>query len=142
MKKIIQIVSFLALVFVIAGADVHAQRTTKIDASIPYDFAIGDEQFEAGKYVLRVRGSNSGGSIAELRDSKHRVVYEGFLLDNGDTGNGKANLVFDRSGSVARLMRVRTGDKGFSINEKPESNRSVNVASKKRSKDKDRETKN
>ena len=140
MKKIIQIVSFLALVFAIAGADVHAQRTTRIDASIPYDFAIGDEQFEAGKYVMRLRRSNSGASVAELRDSQHRVVYEGFVLDSGDTGNGKANLVFDRSGSVARLMQIRTGDKGFSINEKAGSDRTVNVASKK--KIKDRETKN
>jgi hypothetical protein len=123
-----------------AGADVQAQRTTKIDATIPYDFAIGDDQFEAGKYVMRVRRSNSGASVAELRDSKHRVVYEGFILDSGDTGNGKANLVFDRSGSVARLTQIRTGDKGFAINEKPGSDRSVNLASKK--KDKDRETKN
>ncbi len=140
MKKIIQIVSFLALVFVIVGADVHAQQTTKIDASIPYDFEIGGQQFEAGKYIVRVRRSNSGSSIAELRDSQHRVVYEGFLLDSGDTGNGKANLVFDRSGSVAKLMQIRTGDKGFSINEKAGSDRTVNVASKKKSKD--RETKN
>lgn len=140
MKKIIQIVSFLSLVFVIAGGDLHAQRTTKIDASIPYDFEIGGQQFDAGKYVLRVRRSTTGASIAELRDSKHRVVYEGFLLDSGDTGNGKANLVFDRSGSVARLTQIRTGDKGFSINEKEGSDRMVNVASKKKSKD--RETKN
>ena len=140
MKKIIQIVSFLALVFVIAGADVHAQRTTKIDASIPYDFEIGGKQFDAGRYVMRVRRSTAGASVAELRDSKHRVVYEGFLLDSGDTGNGKANLVFDRSGSVARLMQIRTGDKGFSINEKEGSDRSVNLASKKKSKD--REAKN
>ena len=140
MKKIIQIVSFLSLVFVIAGGDVHAQRTTKIDASIPYDFEIGNQQFDAGKYVLRVRQAPSGASIAELRDSKYRVVYEGFLLDSGNTGNGKANLVFDRSGSVARLMQIRTGDKGFSINEKEGSDRMVNVASKKKSKD--RETKN
>jgi len=142
MKKIIQIVSFLALVFAIAGADANAQRTTKIDADIPYDFAIGSQQFDAGKYVLRVRRSNSGASVAELRDSKHRVVYEGFVLDSGDTGNGKANLVFDRSGSVARLSQIRTGDKGFSINEKAGSDRSVNVASKKKDKSKDRETKN
>jgi hypothetical protein len=140
MKKIIQIVSFLSLVFVIAGGDVHAQRTTKIDASIPYDFEIGNQQFDAGKYVLRVRQAASGASIAELRDSKYRVVYEGFLLDSGNTGNGKAKLVFDRSGSVARLMQIRTGDKGFSINEKEGSDRMVNVASKKKSKD--RETKN
>ena len=140
MKKIIQIVSFLALIFVISGVDVHAQRTTKIDASIPYDFAIGDEQFEAGKYVMRVRRSTGGASVAELRDSRHRIVYEGFVLDSGETGNGKANLVFDRSGSIARLTQIRTGDKGFSINEKAGSNHTTNLASKKKTKD--RETKN
>ena len=140
MKKIIQIVSFLALVFAIVGADVHAQRTTKIDANIPYDFAIGGEQFDAGKYVMRIRRSNSGASVAELRDSNHRVVYEAFVLDSGDTGNGKANLVFDRSGSVARLTQIRTGERGFSINDAPGSDRSVNLASKKKSKD--RESKN
>ena len=141
MKKIIQIVSFLALVFVMAGAEVQAQRTYKIDANVPYDFTIGDQQFEAGKYVLRVRRSSNGASLAELRDSRHRVIYEGFLLDGGDTGNGKANLVFDRSGSVAKLTQIRTGDKGFAINESVKSDRGVNIASKK-SKDKDRETKN
>lgn len=142
MKKIIQIVSFLALVFVIAGADVYAQRTTKIDADIPYDFEIGGQLFDAGKYVLRIRRSNVGASVAELRDSNYRVVYEGFVLDSGDTGNGKANLVFDRSGSVARLSQIRTGDRGFSINDSSASARGVNLASKKKDKNKDRETKN
>lgn len=140
MKKIIQIVSFLALVFVMAGVDVQAQRTTRIDANIPYDFTVGDQQFEAGKYVMRLRRSTSGATVAELRDAQHRVVYEAFVLDSGDTGNGKANLVFDKSGSVARLSQIRTGDKGYSINESSEGNRGVNLASKK--KDKSRETKN
>ena len=80
MKKLIQIVSFIALVFVIAGADLHAQRTTKIDASIPYDFAIGDEQFEAGKYVMRVTRSTSGAQerrrIAEVVPEPYRIPLE------------------------------------------------------------------
>ena len=140
MKKIIQIVSFLALIFVMAGTDVQAQGTTRIDANVPYDFTIGDQQFEAGKYVLRVRRAAGGASVAELRDSRHRIVYEGFVMDSGDTGNGKANLVFDRSGSMAKLTQIRTGEKGFAINESASSDRTINVASKK--KDKSRETKN
>ena len=131
MKKIIQIVSFLALVFVMAGADVSAQSNTKIDASIPYDFMIGDQEFEAGKYVLRVRQSGAA-SVAELRDSRHRVVYEAFVLENGENGNGKANLVFDRSGSTAKLTHIRTGSKGFALNEGTQTDRSVNLASKKK----------
>ena len=132
MKKIIQIVSFIALVFVMAGADVSAQSSTKIDASIPYDFMIGDQEFEAGKYVLRVRQASGGASTAELRDSRHRVIYEGFVMENGDNGNGKANLVFDRSGSVAKLTHIRTGTKGFALNEATQTDRSINLASKKK----------
>lgn len=140
MKKIISIVSFLAFVFVIAGADVSAQSTTKIDANIPYDFSIGDEQFEAGKYVLRIRKSSGGASVAELRDSRHRVVHESFVMENGDTGSGKANLVFDKSGAVARLTQVRTGTKGFTVTDEPSGNRDINLASKKKAKK--NETKN
>ena len=140
MKKVIQIVSFLALVFVIAGVDASAQNTTKIDAVIPYDFQIGDEQFEAGKYVLRIRKSAGGASIAELRDSRHRVVHESFVLENGETGTGKANLVFDKSGPIAKLSQVRTGEKGYTVDVSRKPDAGVDLASKK--KRKDREAKN
>lgn len=134
MKKVIQIVSFLALVFVIAGADAHAQSTTRIDAVIPYDFQMGDEQFEAGKYVLRVRRlSNGTGNLVELRDARHRVVWESFALENGDTGGGKANLVFDKSGSIAKLSAIRTGEKGYSIST-DKTDRGVDIAAKKKKK--------
>lgn len=135
MKKIIRIVSFLALVFVMTGADVHAQGTTRIDAVIPYDFQVGDEQFEAGKYVLRVRRMQNGaGTLVELRDARHRVVWESFALENGNTGNGKANLVFDKSGSIAKLTQVRTGEKGYAIST-DKTDRGVNIAAKKKKKD-------
>ena len=115
MKKIIQIVSFLAVVFVMAGSDVYAQGTTKLDAEIPFDFSIGDQTFEAGKYVMRLRRNQSGADSVELRDSSNRVVYEAFAIQNGDNGNGKAQLIFDRDGSVAKLSKVQTGFKGFTM---------------------------
>lgn len=139
MKKIIQIVSFLALVFVLAGAEAHAQNTTKIDADVPFDFAIGDEQFAAGKYVLRLRGTATGADAIELRDSKHRVVYEAFAIRNGDPGNGKANLIFDRNGSIAQLARIQTGLKGYTI---PDDNRSDNTSLAAKRKKKNAEAKN
>ena len=133
MKKIIQIVSFLALVFVLAGINVQAQSTTKLDAEVPFDFAIGNEQFAAGKYVLRLRGNAGGADTIEVRDSKNRIVYEAFAMRNGDTGNGKAHLIFDRNDGVTQLSSIQTGLKGYSI---PEDGRSdnVSVAAKKRKK--------
>jgi hypothetical protein len=117
MKKIIQIVSFLTLVFVMAGVDAYAQSSTKLDAEIPFDFAIENQTFEAGKYVMRLRRSAGGADSVELRDSNNRVVYEAFAMQNGDTGNGKAQLIFDRDGTIAKLSKVQTGVKGFTIPE-------------------------
>jgi len=117
MKKFIQITSFLAIVFVMAGSDVYAQYATKIDADIPFDFAIGDQTFEAGKYIMRLRKNPTGVETVELRDANNRVVYEAFALQNGDTGNGKAQLIFDRDGTIAKLSKVQTGLKGFNMPE-------------------------
>ena len=117
MKKFIQIVSFLALVFVMAGSNVNAQHGTRIDAEIPFDFAIGDQTFEAGKYIMRLRKNPTGVETVELRDANNRVVYEAFAMQNGDTGNGKAQLIFDRDGTIAKLSKVQTGLKGFSMPE-------------------------
>ena len=117
MKKFIQIASFLAIVFVMAGSDVYAQNTTKIDAQIPFDFVIGDQTFEAGKYIMRLRKNPTGVETVELRDANNRVVYEAFALQNGDTGNGKAQLIFDRDGTIAKLSKVQTGLKGFNMPE-------------------------
>lgn len=115
MKKIIQIVSFLALIFVVAGVDVRAQNTTRIEADVPFDFVIGDESFSAGKYVMRLRRLPSGSDLMEIRDAKHRVVYEAFALQNGDTGDGKAHFIFNREDGVAKLAKVATGWKGYTI---------------------------
>jgi len=117
MKKFIQIASFLAIVFVMAGVEAQAQSSTKIDAEIPFDFAIENKTFEAGKYVMRLRRSPSGADSVELRDSNNRVVYEAFAMQNGDTGNGKAQLIFDRDGTIAKLSKVQTGLKGFNMPE-------------------------
>ena len=138
MKKIIQIVSFLALVFVLAGFDVQAQSSTRIDAEIPFDFVIGDQSFEAGKYVMRVRRTPSGADAVELRDSKNRIVYEAFALRNGETGNGKSHLIFDRSEGVAQLAKIQTGERGYTV-PLSDGRDAVTLAAKKKT---DKDTKN
>lgn len=115
MKKIIQIVSFLALILVLAGADVQAQNSTRIEADVPFDFVIGDRSFAAGKYVMRIRRVPSGADLFEVRDAKNRIVYEAFGLSNGETGDGKAHFIFNREEGVAKLSKVATGVKGITI---------------------------
>jgi hypothetical protein len=115
MKKLIQIVSFLALTFVVGGTAIQAQSGTKIDADIPFDFVIGDKVFPAGAYVIRLRRVPSGAEALELRDAKGKFLYDTFALPNGDTGKRKAELVFDRSEGLAALSKIRTEGKGYSV---------------------------
>lgn len=138
MKKIIQIVSFLGVIFVLSGVEAGAQSTTKIDVNVPFDFVVGGQVFEAGKYQVRVRRDTRGADTIELRDSKYRIVYEGFALQNGDPGDGKAHMIFDRSQGIAQLSKIRTGDRGYSV-PLSENNDAVTLAAKKK---KDQDVKN
>ena len=93
MKKFIYTVSFLAIALTFSGTSALAQSVTKIDADIPFDFAIGGQALEAGKYVMRLRRNTSGSETLEIRDARNHVVYEAFLLQNGDSSLNESKLV-------------------------------------------------
>jgi hypothetical protein len=130
MKKFIYTISFLAIVLTFSGSAVLAQSTTRIDADIPFAFTLGGETFEAGKYVMRVRRTSAGAEKLEVRDAKNRVVYEAFMLQNGDTTNAKPELVFDRVSGQAVLAKIRLENMGLDVPADKDAN--VTLASKER----------
>jgi len=114
MKKFIYTLSFLAIALA-STTTASAQSSTRIDAEIPFAFAVGDEVLESGKYVMRLRKNSSGSETLEIRDARHRVVYEAFLLQNGDSTLGKASLVFDNVDGQHVLANIRLENKGFAV---------------------------
>ena len=130
MKKFIYTVSFLAILLTFSGTSAFAQSITRINADIPFDFVIDGEIFEAGKYVMRVHKTNTGAEKLEVRDAKNRVVYEGFMMQNGDTTLGKPELIFDRLAGQAVLARIRLEEKGIGVPVGKDSN--LTLASKER----------
>jgi len=115
MKKFIYTVSFLAIALTFSGTSALAQSVTKIDADIPFDFAIGGQALEAGKYVMRLRRNTSGSETLEIRDAKNHVVYEAFLLQNGDSSLNESKLVFDNIDGQRVLANIRLQNKGFDV---------------------------
>ena len=115
MKKIIQTVSFLALAFVFGGITASAQSATKIDAKVPFDFIVGDRYFAAGEYVIRIGSSPAGAKQVEVRDKAGEAVYTLLAFDNGDTGRGRSELVFDRTDGKAVLTKILTEDAGYNV---------------------------
>ena len=129
MKKFIYTISFLAIVLTFTGTSAFAQLT-RIDAQIPFDFTIDGKTFEAGKYVMRLRRAVSGVEHLELRDAKNRVVYDGFMLQNGEPASDKPELLFDRIGGQAVLAKIRLADKGIAVPMEKDAN--LTLASKER----------
>lgn len=129
MKKFIYTISFLAIALTFTVTSTLAQ-TVKIDAQVPFAFTIDGETFEAGKYVMRLRKTVAGAEHLEIRDSENRVVYEGFMLQNGDLATSKPELLFDRIAGKAVLAKIRLQNKGVSVPMDKDTN--ITLASKER----------
>jgi hypothetical protein len=116
MKRIIQIVSFLALAFVFANVEANAQAFGKrFEANVSFDFVIGDEVFPAGKYYLRVAGDPNGPAFLEVRDSERDIVFQGLLMTNGVRLSNASQLRFDHSNGRPALALIVSEDSGYSV---------------------------
>ncbi len=70
-------IAMLGLLWTLAVASVHAQSRTRIEASIPFDFTVGETKLKAGPYevtarnavALMIRSKNSGGAAIRLTNS-------------------------------------------------------------------------
>lgn len=134
MKKFIHIVSFLCLALIFGVVSANAQSsTTKVDATVPFDFMIGNKAFSSGRYVLRIAKAPTGGQVLDVRNSKGEILYIGLLSTNGDRNRNAAELKFDRLDGQAVLTRIVTANDGYSL-AKPE--KVATIASKRRSADK------
>lgn len=115
MKKFIQAASFLALAFIFGGITANAQSATKIDAVVPFDFVIGNQYLAAGEYVIRIAATPSGAKLVEVKDKSGEIVYNALAIINGDRGDGRSELVFDRTDGRAIMTKILTEDVGYSL---------------------------
>lgn len=115
MKKFIQAISFLGLALVFGGISANAQSATKIDANVPFDFVIGNQYLTAGEYVIRIAGTSSGAKLVEVRAKDGEIVYSVLAVTNGDRGDRRSELVFDRTDGRVILTKILTEDAGYSV---------------------------
>ncbi len=115
MKKIIQLVSFLGLVFILCGVTANAQAVTNVDAKIPFDFVVGDKTLPAGSYLLRITNTPSSAQLLEIRDADQETHFKGLMFTNGDRNKERAELTFDRTSGNAILTKIIIGEAGYSL---------------------------
>ena len=116
MKKFIRAVSFLGLALIFGNTATNAQsNVTRVDADIPFDFVVGDEQISAGKYVMRISSSSAGAKIVTIVNADRELVATVLVSHNGDRSKTSAELVFDRSAGVPVLAKIITDNGGYSM---------------------------
>lgn len=115
MKRFIQFFSFIALAFVFSAVSAQAQSVTKVDAEIPFDFKIGDNNFSSGTYEIKVVNSTSGGARVLFRDKESNQTFTAIALRNGEPVGSRAEMVFSVDGATRSLAAITTNDAGYSL---------------------------
>ena len=100
----------LCLLTLGGGVVVNAQIDTDnpIEASVPFDFAIGNTRLPAGKYQIR-KMDDLAENVLEIssENGRTRVVFE---VDDAETradqAASKTELVFDKVGDQYFLARI------------------------------------
>ena len=109
MKKQVSVcIAMLGLFLTLAVASVHAQSTTKIEATIPFDFTAGDTNLQAGEYSVKFISHNA--LLLRSADGKKSAIVVAPRAVSG--GKDKPErMVFHRYGGryfLAQVWMLRT----------------------------------
>ena len=113
MKKIIKALLVLSISAVFGVTFSYSQTMgTRIDAEIPFEFAIGNKVFPAGNYrLLLVRGNDAVHAV-QIRDERGKLVGNTLAVRNG-RARDKAEMVFAVTDEGRQLDRLSTTEFGY-----------------------------
>ena len=115
MKKFIYTLSFIAIAMAFTGSSALAQSSTRIEADVPFAFALGEKVLEAGKYTMRISNVNSAAEVLEVRNGSNKVIYSAVMIRNGATARKNPHLVFDQVEGQPVLAKIALDSKGFDV---------------------------
>lgn len=98
--------------FVLASAPAET-----ISANVPFDFKIGKEMYESGKYMLQLSAERPP-VIIEMKTGHKRFLIGGVRREANR--NKRPQLIFNRYGSQNFLREILGANKGYSLKETDE----------------------
>lgn len=114
MRNIISAFLTLSFLAVFGAAAVSAQTYGyRVSADVPFDFAIGDSTFAAGKYEMVLTSGNGSVYSVSLFDVNRKRVLGATAVRNGSTNKDNADLLFAAEGGGYFLDKLRTPEMGF-----------------------------
>lgn len=102
----------LSLLFLLTIA-VHAQSGMRVEANIPFDFAIGDEVFQAGTYRLQFTRQFGDVYNVVLKNEQGRAIMKTLAFKNGKAIPNRSELNFASADGDRILEDLRTPDAGY-----------------------------
>jgi len=115
MKRFIQIFSFLGLALIFSAATAKAQTVNKVDAKIPFNFSVGDKNYEAGDYKLKIQSIAAGGALVTIVDSEGNHVQSVLAVSTGNISIGRPELRFDKQNGQRSLVGISLPTSGLQI---------------------------
>lgn len=113
-KKIIESCALLILALFLASVPAEAQLSEVHSADIPFDFMIGNETYQAGRYTFRVEEINQLASVLKITSAENDPLQDVAVLKNGSVSDdGITKLIFRRYGSMSVLGKIVAPKFGF-----------------------------
>ena len=117
MKTFIKALLVLSITVVFGATLSFSQTTaTRVQAEIPFDFAIGDRLFPAGSYNFAVIRQNGFVHSVQLRDNSGKVICRTVAIQNGSSTWKRSEMVFADTGGLKQLEKLSTPDFGYIFN--------------------------
>jgi hypothetical protein len=115
MKKLIQICSLLSLLLVFTAVSASAQSEYGSEVEIPFSFNVGDREYEAGNYIVKLNKLQTGAATIIISNPKTDSVQTVLARRSADSSDNAVKLVFDTVNGERVLSRVITPGGGFAI---------------------------
>jgi hypothetical protein len=108
LKAVTMLVSIIVLAFMTAVMSSAQSRRQNLQASIPFDFVVGDKALAAGEYVVgKITSSSDEGIMVHSRDSRQSAIQLTSAVQ-AHAAKNRAMLIFHRYGSAYFLEQVWT----------------------------------
>ncbi len=113
--KTLHLSSLIILAMILTVVSANAQAPGIYQAEIPFDFQIGDKNYEAGNYKIHLGGTSSLATIITVKKADGSALHTAAVIRNGNTSKeGETSLVFNRYGDDLVFYQIVAPNFGFS----------------------------
>lgn len=115
MKKLVRISAILSLLFVFAAISANAQTVSSYKATIPFDFNVGQKQYQAGDYVIKTAKLAANTVSFTIEDEKGNKLQTILVAAKAEMSTKQPELVFNRYDRQRFLNGLSTSDASITI---------------------------